>query len=50
MKNIFKKNQKTSMTESEVYAYMGSLGVSHGHVKMFQESINKIKEHEDSTE
>lgn len=42
IKNLFKKKQ-SPMTEHEIYAYMGSVGVSPKHMKMFQESMNEIK-------
>jgi hypothetical protein len=43
IKKLFKRKKTKNQ---EAYAYMGSLGVSLGHMKMYQESISKIKEFE----
>lgn len=43
-KKLFKKE---SEKQQDIYAYMGSLGVSPEHMMMYQESVRKIKEYEE---
>lgn len=43
---LFKKKSNKPKTQSEIYAYMGSVGVSPEYMRMYQESTNKIKEYE----
>lgn len=41
IKKIFKKKSKQT---NDVYAYLGSIGISPKHLLMYEEAINKIKE------
>lgn len=42
---LFKKNKK----QHDIYAYMGSVGVSPKYMMMYQESVDKIKAFEELT-
>jgi hypothetical protein len=47
LNKLFKKKQSNQFkTESEIYAYMGSLGVSFESMFKYQEAIKKIKHFE----
>jgi len=41
--NLFRKKKTL---KQDVYAYMGSLGISPEYMKMYQDSVKKIKEFE----
>lgn len=42
--NLFRKKPQ----KFDPYAYMGSVGVSPEYMMMYQESVNKIREYEES--